>query len=132
MGPHRSNGYGFVWVGEVRVQARRMALFLAHGTVTPAEEYLKTTCWNRDCVNPDHMLYSALWKDKGSLESLLKDAKARNFWSSSTIPKNRAEDLICCVDIVEMSINAAAKYMGLKRSTAQRWYKKYAKTMFKS
>lgn len=48
------NGYGMFWDGDRTVLAHRFAFALEHG-IAPAGMEIHHTCFNRKCVNPEHL-----------------------------------------------------------------------------
>lgn len=49
-----TDGYGRAWIGQKLLRAHRVSFELAHGPI-PDGMFLDHICYNRSCVNPDHL-----------------------------------------------------------------------------
>lgn len=53
-GWHRDQGYGYMKVDGVMVEAHRVSYMLHHGPISP-DQVIDHTCGNKPCVNPAHL-----------------------------------------------------------------------------
>lgn len=61
-----SGGYGLIWTGERQERAHRYAWQRAKGPI-PSDRVLDHTCFERSCVNVDHLRLATAWQNGQSL-----------------------------------------------------------------
>ena len=59
-GSKTDTGYGIFWMNGRHERAHRYCYQLSKGYI-PYETYVRHSCGNRDCVNPDHLYIQKLY-----------------------------------------------------------------------